>query len=184
MTAAIFALIWMGAGAAGWLDVPLTNWNDAAKIPVAAVTDTETVAQVARRCGLPLLRETPAERILADTGWLAYLHVDRQIVQRDVEILAGMTAADAMCRPVNFNVFVFVGGVFAGTLSPVHMTSRTDGAIGAVRLSIDDAISAEFARFQDTDALCCPSSRVSIRYRIDRAARTPVVIPVGIQSLR
>jgi len=53
-----------------------------------------------------------------------------------------MTAADGMCRPAHFNVFVFVGGRFAGTLSPQLMTSRLDASIGALR------IAAEFARYR------------------------------------
>ena len=89
---------------------------------------------------------------------------DRQIVQRDVEIVGGLAGADGMCRPADFNVFVFVNGRLAGTLSPDAMVSRTDGSIGGgVRLGPDDTIAAEFSRFASDDPLCCPSRRVTVR---------------------
>ena len=170
--------------AQSWLDRPLTNWNDALATIVRGVSDEETIADLAKRCSLPVRRGTAAERLLADAGWLPYLHVDREIAQRDLEILGGMTGADGMCRPVGFNVFVFVGGTLAGTLSPTLMSSRADGAIGAVRLRPDDTMSAEFARYEDSDAHCCPSSRVNVRYRIDRAGDRPVVTAVSVQRVR
>jgi hypothetical protein len=109
---------------------------------------------------------------------------DRQLVQRDVELIGGLAGVDGMCRPSAFNIFVFVGGTFAGTLSPADMYSRTDGSIGgAIRLA-DDDIAAEFARYADTDALCCPSGRVTVRYRIDRKVSPPVVVPVNARVTR
>lgn len=171
-------------GDGGWLDRPLTNWNSPAATLVAAIPGAEPVSDIAKRCELQVRRGTAGERALSNAGWLPYLHVDRQIAERDVEITAGMVEADGMCRPLRFNVFVFAGGALAGTLSPVPMNSRTDGAIGAVRLAPDDTISAEFARYQNQDALCCPSGRVSVRYRIDRTAQHPVLVPVDIRNLR
>jgi LppP/LprE lipoprotein len=167
-----------------WLDRPLTNWNAPAKPVPQAMPTGETIREVAKRCHVSAKRDTPAQRALADAGWLPYLHVDREIVQRDVEIVAGMTEADGMCRPMDFNIFVFVGGQLAGTLSPSLMTSRGDGAIGAVRLAPDDTMAAEFARYADRDALCCPSSRVTVRYRIDRTGPRAVVVPVSVHVTR
>ena len=89
-----------------------------------------------------------------------------------------------MCRPVTYNVFVFVGGRFAGTISPTTMTSRLDGSSGAVRITSRDTITAEFSRYADKDALCCPSSRVTVRYRIDRSGSQPVVVPTDIRTTR
>jgi hypothetical protein len=169
---------------ATWLDRALTNWNESAKGLPRSEPDGETIADIAKRCGLQTRRSTPAERALADAGWLPYLHVDRPIIERDVEIIGGMSGADGMCRPAGFNVFVFVAGRFAGTLSPLLMTSRTDGSMGAVRLAADDTISAEFARYADSDPLCCPSGRVSVRYRIERKSPQIVVVPATIQVIR
>jgi hypothetical protein len=167
-----------------WLDRPLTNWNDPGRPMPVAMPTGETIIEMAKRCDLAVRRRTLGERALADAGWLPYLHVDREIVDRDVEIVGGMTEADGMCRPSDFNVFVFVGGRLAGTLSPLAMTSRVDGAIGAVRLAADDTIAAEFVRFADSDPLCCPSGRVTVRYRIDRKGPQPVVVPVSLQPRR
>jgi hypothetical protein len=110
---------------------------------------------------------------------------DRQVAQRDVEIVGGLAGVDGMCRPVDFNVFVFVAGRFAGTLSPGDMSSRNDGSIaGGIRLADDDTIAADFARYAESDPLCCPSGRVTVRYRIDRKATPPVVVPVSVQATR
>ena len=166
-----------------WLDRPLANWNRSVKNFPQPPKAEESLKALAARCKFEVRRSSPAERALADAGWVPYLHVDRQLVQGDIEIVAGMTGADGMCRPTRFNLFVFVGGQLAGTLSPVPMSSREDGSIGAVRLAPDGAIAAEFARYNEKDALCCPSGRLGIRYRVDRGSR-PVVVPVSTQILR
>ena len=166
-----------------WLDRPLANWNESVKNFPHPPKANESMNALAARCKLEVRRTSPAERALADAGWFPYLHVDRQLAQGDTEIVAGMTGADGMCRPTGFNVFVFVGGQLAGTLSPVAMTSRTDGSIGPVRLAPDGTIAAEFARYSEKDALCCPSGRVGLRYRVDRGSR-PLVVPVSTQVLR
>jgi hypothetical protein len=106
------------------------------------------------------------------------------LLQDDVEVIDGMTDADGMCRPVSFNVFVFVGGRFAGTLSPEPMTSRLDGSIGAVRIVSASEITAEFARYRAQDPLCRPSSRVTVRFRIDRTGPDVVVTPVDVRTTR
>jgi hypothetical protein len=169
-----------------WLDRPMSNWNVAGRAMPRAAINGETTAEIAKRCALlPVKRNTPGERMVADAGWLPFHMFDRQIVQRDVEILGGLAGADGMCRPVDFNVFVMVGGQLAGTLSPADMASRTDASIaGGIRLADDDTIAAEFSRYAETDALCCPSGRVTVRYRIDRKTAPPVVVPVGVQPTR
>jgi hypothetical protein len=173
------------APAQSWLDKPFANWNTPGRELPRAVPDGETIAEVLKRCRLTLLRNTPGERALADAGWIPFHMFDRQISQRDVEIVGGMAGADGMCRAVDFNVYVFVGGRLAGTLSPADMWSRTDGSIGgAIRLAGDDTISAGFARYTDADPLCCPSSQVTVTYRIDRTARPPVVVPVSVRPTR
>ena len=87
-----------------------------------------------------------------------------------------MREADGMCDPVTYNLFVFVAGRFAGVLSPVPMTSRLDASSGPVRMQLP-VITAEFARYTGSDALCCPSSRMSVRYRLDTTPDGPVVVP-------
>jgi hypothetical protein len=63
------------------------------------------------------------------------------------------------------------------------MTSSRDGSSGVVRLPLP-AVTAEFARFATTDPLCCPSSRMTVRYRIDRTPAGPVVVPVDVKTTR
>ena len=89
-----------------------------------------------------------------------------------------MTGADGMCRPVGYNIFVFVAGRFAGSLSPTVMTSRLDGSSSAVRIVGDHAITVDFSRYTSTDPLCCPSSHVVVRYAIDRSGSALVVVPI------
>jgi hypothetical protein len=182
LTAAAFAQ----APEPTWLDRPLSNWNKAARAVPRAVPNGETIADMMKRCpDLRTLRNTPGERALADAGWVPFHMFERQIVQRDVEIVGGLAAVDGMCRPADFNVFVFVAGQLAGTLSPGEMSSRRDGSVaGGIRLADDETIAADFARYADADPLCCPSGRVTVRYRLDRAAVPPVVVPVRVQPTR
>jgi len=168
-----------------WLDRPLSNWNLSGQALPRAVPNGETIVEVSKRCSMPALTSTPGERALANAGWLPFHMFDRRIVQRDVEIIGGLAGADGMCRPTQFNVFVFVNGQLAGTLSPSEMDSRTDGSIGgAIRLAEDETIAADFARYTGVDPLCCPSGRVTVRYRVDRTSRAPVVVPVRVQPTR
>lgn len=168
-----------------WLDRPLSSWNRAgATLPNVLATKDDSRAALINRCKLDLRQSTTPERALAAAGWIPFLHFDGQLLQDDVEVIDGMTDADGMCRPVTFNVFVFVGGRFAGTLSPQPMTSRLDGSIGAVRIVSTDAITAEFARYKPADPLCCPSSRVMVRFRIDRTGPDVVVTPVELRTTR
>lgn len=174
------------APAPAWLDKPLTNWNTAGRAIPAAKAEEEPITELANRCkDLPMLRTTAGERALAAAGWVPFRMFDRQIVDRDVEIIGGLAGADGMCRPANYNVFVFVNGRLAGTLSPQEMDSRSDGSIGgAIRLAADDTIDAGFARYTDKDPLCCPSSHVTVRYRIDRKSTTPAVVPMSVRVTR
>ena len=67
-----------------------------------------------------------------------YRHLDQLLEKGDVEVIGGMTGATPGCEPTLFNLFVFVGGRFAGTVSPTRMMPSRDGAAGAVRIISDD----------------------------------------------
>jgi hypothetical protein len=73
---------------------------------------------------------------------------------------------DGMCRPLQYQVFVFVRGVFAGTLSPKPMDSRTDGALSSVSLQSNGRLAAEYLRYATTDALCCSSRTTAVEFEI------------------
>lgn len=58
-----------------------------------------------------------------------------------------------MCRPRQYQAFVFVRGVFAGLLSPEMMGSRTDGALSQVFLQGNDRMTAEYVRYRGGSAV-------------------------------
>ena len=67
-----------------------------------------------------------AAQAVRSAGWVPFLHFDRAIARDDIEVLGGMTAATSPgCEPTMFNLFVFVGGTFAGTISPIVMGQGT-----------------------------------------------------------
>lgn len=171
------------AAAPIWLDRPLANWNAAGRTLPAPPPRQEPAAALERRCPSMAAASSTGEQALASAGWTPYRYFGRAIVQDDVEIVGGLAGADGMCRPAPYNVFVFVGGRFAGTLAPTVMTSRLDGASGAVQLNGAE-IRVDFARYTATDPLCCPSSHVEVRYRIDRTTQGPVVVPVSAAPVR
>ena len=159
-----------------WLDRPLTGWNKAGSPVPKAPKPPEPLTTVISRCRLTPPAGDPASAV-ADAGWIPFNYFGKPIEQGDVAIVGGMTGADGMCRPTGYNVFVFVGRRLAGTLSPVVMTSRQDGSSGEIQLSPPE-ITVEFARYTKTDPLCCPSSRATVRFRIDRTKAGAVVVPI------
>ena len=168
----------------GWLDRPLTNWNRAGA-PLPRAPQGRSASELLTRCPLPGAQpSSAAARQLTTVGWLPFLPLDREVAQDDVEILAGMSDADGMCRPMGYQLFVFVGGTFAGTLSPQPMNLRADQSSGALRLLRDDIVSAEFLRFTSKDALCCPSAHAQVRYRIYCQQTPPLVVPTEVRTTR
>jgi hypothetical protein len=110
----------------------LVNWNTAVQSLSKAPPPYEPLNDLLSRCRLSLLQSTPGERALVAAGWIPFRPNGEQLVRGDVEIVGGKTGADGMCRPIVYNVFVFVDSRFSGTLSPDVMTSRVDGASGSV----------------------------------------------------
>jgi LppP/LprE lipoprotein len=154
---------------ASWLDRPPTAWNRPDGIvPKAPVID-RTRAEVLSECSLALRRTTVAERALVEAGWIPFLLQGQTRIAGDVELIGGMADADGMCRPSSFNVFVFVNGRFAGSLSPGLMNARDDGSILDATIASAASITASFSRYTAKDPLCCPSSTAAVRYRINRS---------------
>lgn len=195
LNTALLVAIWLVSAAAvgaqepqalpeSWLNQEqLKSWNSPGGAIPAPPAAEEPRADLLKRCDLTVGRKTGAQSAIAEAGWIPFRVFDREIVKDDVEIMGGMAGADGMCRPWLFNVFVYVGGRFAGTLSPSPMNSRLDSSIGATRL-VDDGITAEFLRYTEEDPLCCPSSRVTVRYGIDRSGARPVVTPLDVRKRR
>src|SRR5262249_2179461 len=97
-----------------------------------------------------------------------------------VLVIRGTASYDGMCRPREFQAFVFVRGVFAGTLSPELMDSRGDGALGQVLLQSEKQVIAEYRRYGKSDPLCCPSRTTRVVF--DIVNEVPVVRPASAST--
>jgi heat shock protein HslJ len=157
-----------------WLSKPMTNWNKpGATIPQASATENDP--SVTARCGEELRRpENIADQALSGAGWKLYGPVQSY---SGTIVITAMSGVDGMCRPMGYQAFVFVNDVFAGTLSPAPMNSRSDGALTNIHLLAPTRLSAEFVRYTESDPLCCPSAIGAVNYRIDRQGNTGTVIP-------
>ena len=91
-------------------------------------------------------------------------------------MIAGAADYDGMCRPRQYQFFVFSGGTFVGTLSPVPMDSRTDGSLNRVTVEGDRKLKAYYARYAQKDPLCCPSRTTTVLFSI--AHDPPVLKPL------
>jgi hypothetical protein len=145
-----------------WLDASRpASWNKpGSSIPVAPAVQ----GNIDPRCRV---QERPAEleedRRVQERGWAltgAYQGGWHTVLIR------GTADYDGMCRPRQYQAFVFVRGVFAGTLSPGAMDSRTDGALSQVFLQSDGRLTAEYFRYATKDPLCCPSRTTRIEFEI------------------
>jgi hypothetical protein len=103
--------------------------------------------------------------------------VGRPSEGEQIRVIVGTANYDGMCRPRQFQEFVFVRGVFAGTLSPAPMDSRADGALGRVTIQSDRRLEAEYLRYGAADPLCCPSRTTRVVY--DLGKEPPLLTPVS-----
>jgi LppP/LprE lipoprotein len=162
-----------------WLDQPLSAWNQpSAPVPKAPAPKGDSPTDP--RCvGGARQAATPEERMVTSAGWSLYA---RPTTRGAATVVLGEASVDGMCRPWDYQAFVFVKGSFAGTLSPSLMDSRTDGALSEIRFPSPTAIEIVFLRYVDADPLCCPSRLTTVRYRIERRPEGPVVVPVSALS--
>jgi hypothetical protein len=162
---------------ATWLDGSFASWNHAGMpIPTAPDVDGNDDPRCADQ---ERPAETEQDTALIAKGWHLFLPYQRGW---DVTLVWGLAGYDGMCRPWGFQVFVFVGDTFAGTISPDPMFSRTDGAADTANLWSKDQASAEFRRYTSEDPLCCPSSSTSVEYTIESTADGPVLNPMKPQQ--
>lgn len=163
-----------GAGQESWLDGERGGWNAPG---MAIPTAPATFAAESAYCN-DLVRppETAEDAALADKGWRLYSAYRRGW---GITLIGGFVDFDAMCRPVPYQLFVFVDGVFAGTLAPAPMGPRTDGALSDAGINAADRLFATYDRYAPTDALCCPSGDAGVMFTVARTATGPVVVPVG-----
>jgi hypothetical protein len=169
-----------GAGSAtskgSWLDeAKQSPWNEGG-LTVPAPSGTQE--QVDPRCSE---RERPAElpedRLLQDRGWRL---VGEFVGGWQLRVVRATASYDGMCRPRQFNAFVFVRGVLAGTLSPRAMDSRTDGALGRVVIESEHRLIAQYQRYAARDPLCCPSGSTTVVFEM--AGDVPVLRVVSVST--
>lgn len=182
----LFVAIGMVAGPRkfGYAQVPAAPWLDQSKpvswnkpglsIPAAPAVQ-ELVNPYCRELARP--PELAEDIRVRDRGWQLYgpYQGGWQIV-----VIHGTATHDGMCRPWQYQAFVFVRGVFAGTLSPKPMDSRTDGALTRVFLVNDHQLRAEYVRYAAKDPACCPSRTTSVEFEIARDE--PVVRPLSAST--
>jgi hypothetical protein len=157
------------------LDEPQpTSWNKPGlAIPGAPKIDDA----VDPRCrGLARPPQLDEDQRLRDEGWDL---VGAYQGGWQVLVIRGTAGYDG-CRPRQYQDFVFVRGLFAGTLSPRPMDSRADGALTRVFLQSSGQLVAEYNRYTATDPLCCPSRTTRVVFEL--ANEPAVVRPVSMST--
>jgi hypothetical protein len=157
-----------------WLDQPLTNWNTPGMaVPRAPISDFSGNEAFCSGQGRPA--ETPEDNAVLGAGWKLFGAYQSGW---GVRIVGGRAGFDGMCRPMDYQYFVFAGGRLAGTVSPIAMGARADGSASTPNLSTQGVdVNVQFARYAATDPLCCPSSNTAVSYRIDTTGSAPLLVP-------
>src|SRR5436309_865153 len=156
-----------------WLDQSNpANWNAPSMAVPIAPPAIGPIEPRFRERGRP--PETPEDATLTAAGWDLIAPYQ---AGWGLKIITAASDYDGMGRPNEYQTFVFVDGVFAGTLSPRLMDSRTDSALFRAEFSGPTTISAQFVRYAATDPLCCPSARTIVDYHIERSSAGPTVAP-------
>lgn len=164
-----------------WLDQPLKDWNRTGNDfptlprPPAMTNDAEMFKRCYEQLRQPL---NTAEEAVAKMGWKLYGASQRY---GTTQVFTALSGFDGMCRPLGLQAFVYWEGRYAGTLSPAWMNSRTDGALTDIRLTNQTSISAEFVRYNQSDALCCPSRISTVFYEL-RRDDIPDLIPTNVET--
>ena len=155
-----------------WLE-DTTNWNiPNAAIPLAPqIDDGGNLANCTEDIRPAIF---PEDKQLEAAGWTI---TGAAQVFGKTTVITAMANADGMCRPLDYQVFVFTDGQFSGTLSPETMNSRTDGSLAVVTLYREGYLVATFQRYTDSDPLCCPSGSTQVIYEVKIEDGYPVLVP-------
>ena len=147
---------------ASWLDEPTPmSWNKPGlPIPPAPPIQGVVDPRCKARARPPQLEE---DKRLHEQGWdlIGAFQGGWQML-----VIRATAGYDGMCRPRQYQDFVFVRSAFAGTLSPQAMESRTDGALAHVSLQSDHQLIAGYQRYAASDPLCCPSRTTSVVFDV------------------
>jgi hypothetical protein len=161
-----------------WLDEPLANWNKA-RAPIPKAPNKLAPMEISRCQPLSRKPATREDRAVAKANWVLFGAV---VTFSGTTIVMGESGVDGMCRPLGYQVFVFVDGHFAGTLSPYPMNSREDGSLQPVELYRPDNLLGRFSRYKEADPLCCPSAVSTVGFEIVRGASGPLVVPKSVHT--
>jgi hypothetical protein len=154
-----------------WLDESM-NWNTpGTEIPEAPIQDGNNLVNCEHTVRSPSL---PEDVLVKAAGWTLTGPAE---IYDGTTVIMGMANADGMCRPSQYQVFVFTNGEFSGTLSPLVMDSRTDGSLADYNLYREGEIDAVFNRYQPDDPLCCASGESRIFYEVEATNEGSVVVP-------
>jgi hypothetical protein len=157
-----------------WLDDQSVAWNTPGmRMPNPVQNRPGPATDVDTRCtNQARPAETDEDRALERAGWTVFGSYE---AGWGVRIVRGLAGYDGMCRPMEYQAFVFVDGKLAGTLSPTPMDARSDGALTDSSFFSGDRIVAQYVRYTPQDALCCPSANSTVEFKIDRSGAAPVV---------
>ncbi len=166
-----------------WLDRPLTDWNRSRGGQSAPLPEPPAVPDIAAPdiCNERMRQPTQSfERTLVARGWKLFGPVQ---VFGLAQVVMATSGLDGMCRPLGFQVFVLWDGRYAGTLSPVAMQARADGALVRVELVSPSRLTAEFSRYAPGDPACCPSRTAVVNYVMQRG-ETPTIRAEEVSHFR
>ena len=167
-----------------WLDAAPKPWNrPGGKVPRAEKLLRRNEDELLLKMCQARIRKpaTPQEVEVAGKGWMLFASW-RDGSGRDIIVVGAMANFDGMCRPDLYQDFVFVNGVYAGTLSPLPMNARSDGSSATVAFPEPGKIYAEFARYSAKDPLCCASRISEATYEIQDVRGKPVVALASVRT--
>ena len=160
---------------AAWLDEPRpASWNTTG-LTIPAAPNAEPVEPRCREMARP--PQVEEDKQLRTQGWDLVGSFEGGW---EMLVIGGTAGYDGMCRPRQYQHFVFVHDLFAGTLAPQPMDSRMDGALSRVFLQGKNRLTAEYLRYAPPDPLCCPSTTTDVVFEV--AGEPPVVIPVSAST--
>lgn len=154
-----------------WLD-ETNNWNSpGASIPMAPAQEGNNLANCQHTVRSVAL---PEDKLVEEAGWTL---TNAAQIYGATTLVTGMANTGGMCRPFDYQVFVFTNGKFSGTLSPLPMDSRSDGSLFKLDLYREGLIDASFNRYGPNDAQCCASRESRLFYEVDTQTNPPVLVP-------
>lgn len=159
-----------------WLDQqPIRNWNTTSmNIPRPDRRLRPQVAQCSKTARAATFAQ---DRTLMQNG---FWPVGPAQVHGATVVIIAARDFDGMCRPNEFQAFLFDARRLIGTFSPQLMNSRTDGALSWVRMISPTEFEAEYERFGPGDALCCPSRMQRVRFGVTGVGASALLRPDAV----